>query len=178
MSSLFLTGVTGFIGSYFVEHVHHDLRVSIRNNQSNVFKDVWAINGIDSRTNWDGAFENISFIVHLAGLAHSNKITREEYLEVNTYGTLHLANEAARAGVKRFVFMSTIGVNGAAVFIPLSSVCSNRERIEGNHELGMVLLDGKVHYRLADAIDIVITSVNQETRNIVAKPKHVLADPS
>jgi exoribonuclease-2 len=81
--------------------------------------------------------------------------------------------DISRAGLR-----ARIGVNGAAVFIPLSSVCSNRERIEGNHELGMVLLDGKVHYRLADAIDIVITSVNQETRNIVAKPKHVLAEPS
>ncbi|MBM7035633.1 exoribonuclease II [Vibrio ulleungensis] len=81
--------------------------------------------------------------------------------------------DISRAGLR-----ARIGVNGAAVFIPLSSVCSNRERIVGNHELGMVLLDGKVHYRLADAIDIVITSVNQETRNIVAKPKHVLAEPS
>lgn len=65
---------------------------------------------MNSDTNWDLAFEGCDTVIHLAGLAHSKTITEQEFIDVNTNGTLHLAAEAAKAGVKRFVFLSSINV--------------------------------------------------------------------
>ncbi len=76
--------------------------------------------------------------------------------------------DITRAGMR-----ARILENGAAVFIPMSSICDNRERIEGNSELGTVKLDGNKLYKLADVIEIVITDVNQENRSLVAKPKQI-----
>ncbi|MCV5888329.1 NAD-dependent epimerase/dehydratase family protein, partial [Escherichia coli] len=54
----------------------------------------------------------VSTIIHLAGLAHSHSSSLADYYSINVKGTLHLAREAVKAGVKRFVFVSSIGVNG------------------------------------------------------------------
>lgn len=71
---------------------------------------------ITSGTDWGKALRKDDVIVHLAARVH---VMREgaadplpEFRVVNTAGTINLARQAAAAGVKRFVFMSTIGVNG------------------------------------------------------------------
>ncbi len=51
-------------------------------------------------------------VIHLAGLAHSESYSRLDYKKVNVEGSLCLARAAANSGVKRFVFVSSIGVNG------------------------------------------------------------------
>lgn len=62
------------------------------------------------------ALTEIDVIVHCAGIAHVLKAehtpTIETFRTVNRDATIHLAQEAAKAGVKRFIFISTIGVNG------------------------------------------------------------------
>ena len=59
---------------------------------------------------------NVDVVIHLAARVHVMKETATdplmEFREVNLHGTERLARQAAKAGVKRFVFMSTIGVNG------------------------------------------------------------------
>ncbi len=78
--------------------------------------DFFFVESVDSATDWSGAFEDIDCVVHCAARVHQMNETQEEaevgYGEVNTLGTLHLAQEAAKAGVKRFVFVSSIKVNG------------------------------------------------------------------
>lgn len=67
-------------------------------------------------TDYAGALQGVSKLVHLAGRVHDMKDAAgdqlSEYRRVNVEGTLNLARQAADAGVQRFVFMSSIKVNG------------------------------------------------------------------
>jgi lipopolysaccharide/colanic/teichoic acid biosynthesis glycosyltransferase/nucleoside-diphosphate-sugar epimerase len=62
----------------------------------------------------------VSVIVHCAARAHIMKDTAtdplEDFRRINVDGTLNLARQAANSGVKRFIFISSIGVNGAETF--------------------------------------------------------------
>ena len=113
---IFMTGVTGFVGRYIMA-IHHDLRCVIRKGEQHEFEDSILVGSIDGNTNWDGCFYGVDAVIHLAGVAHNNATFNKEYSEVNTQGTLHLARTAAISGVKRFVFVSSIGVNGTATKI-------------------------------------------------------------
>ncbi len=68
------------------------------------------------RTSWSSAMRQCSVFIHCAGRAHIMKgpgrDDLHEFCEVNTDLTLALARSAAEAGVKRFVFVSSIAVNG------------------------------------------------------------------
>ncbi|MUK65305.1 NAD-dependent epimerase/dehydratase family protein [Aliivibrio fischeri] len=109
---ILLTGATGFIGHY-VSQKKLQIKYAVRDNDASL-TNSFVIKALDSKTNWQGAFNQIDSIIHLAGLAHSHRFTCDDYQSVNVDGTLHLAREAAIAGVKRFVFVSSIGVNGTA----------------------------------------------------------------
>lgn len=111
---ILLTGANGFVGSHFYKQSKGACLSVVRRNNDNNPKDLFIIDGIHSSTNWNGAFDDIDVVIHLAGLAHKSTYSDEEYVEVNTKGTLHLAAEASKAGVKRFVFISSIGVNGVS----------------------------------------------------------------
>lgn len=116
---ILLTGSSGFIGTELRKVHPSQFRIVSRKNE---VVDSFKIDNIDSKTNWDGAFDNVDCIIHLAGLAHSPNFNAEDYIEVNTLGTLKLAKDAINAGVKRFVFVSSIGVNGSkTVTFPFTS---------------------------------------------------------
>jgi UDP-glucose 4-epimerase len=74
------------------------------------------VGAINAATAWEAALAGCDVIVHLAARVHvmDDKASDPlaEFREVNTEGTLNLARQAAQAGVKRFVFTSTIKVNG------------------------------------------------------------------
>jgi UDP-glucose 4-epimerase len=106
--SVLLTGSSGFIGSNFVFSSSLKLRQVVRNNKHIKNQDYFIINNLDSKTCWDGAFLGIKCVIHLAGLAHSNLFTKKDYQSINVEGTLNFASEAAKAGVKRFIFISSI----------------------------------------------------------------------
>ncbi len=98
-----ISGSSGFIGSVLCEALNYDC---YNLSRSEIFKEE----------NLDGFNKDIDTIIHLAGLAHSSSFSAEEYQSVNVDGTLQLAIKAEKAGVKRFVFVSSIGVNGTATF--------------------------------------------------------------
>ena len=66
--------------------------------------------------------------------------------------------------------------NGAAAFIPNSLIMANKERIECNGEQGTISIDKQLEFRLGDVLEVVLTDVSQENRNLVAKPTKVFAD--
>ncbi len=120
MKNILLTGADGFIGSALYGYSPESFRIVTR-RITNQYKDVFRVSSIDQYTNWDGAFEGIDTIIHLAGLAHSF-FSENEYEEVNVQGTLRLASKAYEAGVRRFVYVSSIAVNGASIMgCPFSS---------------------------------------------------------
>jgi nucleoside-diphosphate-sugar epimerase len=74
------------------------------------------IPSIDRESDWSRALAGVTIVVHLAGRVHVIGDTDEDALatfrEVNTLGTERLARMAVAAGVRRFVYVSTIKVNG------------------------------------------------------------------
>jgi nucleoside-diphosphate-sugar epimerase len=84
-------------------------------------KDAVLVPGLESPVDWSQALQGVDVVIHTAARAH---IMREgaqhamaEYRRVNVEGTLNLARQAAFAGVRRFVFISSIKVNGEATDI-------------------------------------------------------------
>lgn len=120
--TVLLTGANGFVGSALCAAlVRAQVRVRIA-----VRHPVVALPGVElariatigPQTPWTDALPDCNTVIHLAARAH---VMREEavdplaaYRSVNTDGTLHLARQAAMAGVQRFVFLSSIKVNGEA----------------------------------------------------------------
>jgi len=108
---ILVTGANGFVGKQLTAIIDSPICI-IRNNEKHDFDNVISIDSINGNTQWSGCFYGIDVIVHLAGVAHVKCEENDVFQSVNTKGTLHLATEAAKVGVKRFVFVSSIGVNG------------------------------------------------------------------
>jgi nucleoside-diphosphate-sugar epimerase len=103
-----VTGGTGFLGRGLVPALRHghDVRVTSR-KPSDGFVVQPALE--DDRADWSPLLAGIDAVVHLAGIAHATEaIADERYDQVNHLGTLRLARACEQAGVKRFVFVSSI----------------------------------------------------------------------
>ncbi|GHW45160.1 3-beta hydroxysteroid dehydrogenase/isomerase family protein [Vibrio cholerae] len=111
--NVLLTGSTGFVGRHLVTK-HSIFKHVVRTNDVNFLSSVYIVESLNAKTNWSNAFEGVDVIIHLAGLAHSDHHSTLHYQDVNVDGTLKLASEARKAGVQRFVFVSSIGVNGTS----------------------------------------------------------------
>lgn len=119
LRSILITGASGFVGSALVALLSQGPRPVIRVLRSAAAcpKPRDAIVGdIGAETLWDGLLKDVDCIVHLAARTHvlgehgTNPLPA--YREINVKGTLRLAQHAASAGVRRFVFLSSIKVNG------------------------------------------------------------------
>jgi len=116
-----VTGATGFIGQFLVkELINKNFNISIVvRKKTNIFSDKvkqFVVEDFESHPDFQASLENIDCIIHLAAKAHlvdkSKSLVPDEFRNINTKLTLHLANQAVTAKVKRFVFLSSIGVNG------------------------------------------------------------------
>ena len=116
--NILVTGSTGFVGSRVVKLARkRDWAVTpVVRKQIEPLTNSLVIPSIDASTDWSSAFEGVDCVVHCAARVHQmNEIEQDAltaYRETNTFGTLNLAKQAAEAGVKRFVFVSSIKVNG------------------------------------------------------------------
>jgi nucleoside-diphosphate-sugar epimerase len=118
MIKVLVTGANGFIGQALCSEFarrQYELLGAVR-AAKNEKRSVIGVGEIDGNTDWSQPVDRVDSIVHLAARVH---LTRDlaadplrEYRRVNVEGTLNLARQAARAGVRRFVFVSTIKVNG------------------------------------------------------------------
>lgn len=115
--NILLTGSSGFVGRHFCGDTNIK-RIVVRENDNCDHWDCehFTIAALNGQTDWSDAFSSIDAVIHLAALAHSRTFTSDDYQQVNVDGALHLAREAALNGVKRFVFVSSIGVHGANTF--------------------------------------------------------------
>ena len=115
-----VTGASGFIGKSLCEELVRQSKLvvaAVRVNHVHYLGiESCLVGQIENTTDWSKTLINASVIVHLAArvhVMHDNAFNPiEEFRKVNVHGTLHLANEAAKAGVKRFIFVSSIKVNG------------------------------------------------------------------
>jgi UDP-glucose 4-epimerase len=110
-----ITGAAGFVGRHLVPVVSRDgwiVRRVVRDSSSDS-NDV-VIKSIGPDTDWSAALQGVDAVVHLAAHVHRPPNDSESglYRAVNTEGTLKLARCADKAGVRQFVFVSTILVHG------------------------------------------------------------------
>jgi nucleoside-diphosphate-sugar epimerase len=119
---IMVTGATGFIGSALIEYLSNIPDLSVVGMVRSI-ADIsiettveFRLGEIGSSNKIDINLSDIDVIIHTAGRAHIMKDSSanpiEEFRRVNTSGTLDLARFAADSGVKRFVFLSSIKVNG------------------------------------------------------------------
>lgn len=113
--NVLITGSNGFIGRSLIA----------------VLKDAYAILGqgrgvnkarasvqnyfeldIGAKSDWRACLQNVNVIIHLAAVAHNNSNDSDYINEVNVKGTINFAQQAVKNGVKRFIFISSIGVFG------------------------------------------------------------------
>jgi len=118
--NILLTGATGFVGSSVLKGLidkNHTVTAAVKSSQY-IRPDIehFAVESIGSDTPWGAALSNCELVIHCAARVHViSEIAADplaEFKDINTFGTLNLARQAAKAGVKRFIFISTIKVNG------------------------------------------------------------------
>ncbi len=118
--NLFITGANGWIGRALCTRLANDsvdFRAAVRSCDSNLpaYKNS-VVGEINDKTDWRSALKGINTVVHLASRVHvmsdASDNPLSEYRQVNVQGTLHLARRAVLAGVTRYVFVSSVKVNG------------------------------------------------------------------
>ena len=116
---ILLTGSSGFIGSNLSKELDKRkikyLPVS-RSKDHSKKKYFYQIPNIDGGTNWTDALKDCSSVIHTAARVHimndSSKDPLAKFRKVNVDGTINLARQSIEEGIKRFIYLSTIKVNG------------------------------------------------------------------
>lgn len=103
VNKVLVTGASGFVGAYFSKCTNE---FSIYKLGSNIRINEYS----SSNVLLQNILKDKSTVLHLANLAHK-KFTDDELNAVNNIGTLELAIAASRAGIKRFVYVSTVNVH-------------------------------------------------------------------
>lgn len=122
MNKVLVTGADGFIGRALCQQLlamGYPVIKALRSAPSSGSLDgpQYAVVGeIDATTDWQAIIKEVDVVIHLAARVHitqSDTINSlAEFRKTNVEGTLNLARQAAIASVRRFIFISSIKVNG------------------------------------------------------------------
>lgn len=119
--NIVVTGATGFIGTHLcaaLSRTSHTMTKVSRSTQTGTDQYPRTVVQIDlqQQVDYDTLLKDCEVVIHLAGRAHilhdSDSDSESAYTSANTTATLNLARAAAAHGVKRFIFLSSIKVNG------------------------------------------------------------------
>lgn len=125
---MLITGAAGFVGRYLVDYLYSqfpgmELRLAVRHPLDRLEIPAVLLPGaievvgdINPHTYWVDVLAGVDIVIHLAARVHfMNDLASDpllEYRNSNALATIHLSQEAAKAGVKRFIYLSSIKVNG------------------------------------------------------------------
>ena len=128
MAKILVTGASGFVGKSLTAELFRQgyaIGAAVRSTKSQIYNaEVVVVGEIDGNTDWTNALQSVDVVIHLAARVHvmnenfANPLA--EFRKVNLEGTQQLAESAANAGVKRFVYVSSIGVNGFKTTLPFT----------------------------------------------------------
>jgi len=117
-STILVTGAHGFIGQYVCKSLtlqQYSIRPVVR-RATGLSTNETIVSDINGASDWSDCLDGVDAVIHLAARVHIRRETAPNpfsaFRSVNTEGTLHLARAAANAGVKRFIFVSTLAVHG------------------------------------------------------------------
>lgn len=127
MNNIYVTGATGFIGQHLIEKLLADnfkvsAAVRVRNEELSADITQEEIGDISLENDWEAKLKGADTIIHLAAQSSWNKknYSRELLHEINVTTTEKIAHAAVKAGVKRFIFLSSIKVNGEISTTPFT----------------------------------------------------------
>lgn len=114
---ILITGATGFVGSALCNTLIQN-ELSVVGVSRGKTTQPWHVLGpsLSVDADWSALLINVSVVIHCAALVHQmrcgDNVSRDDYLRINTEGTLKLARDAVAGGVKRFIYLSSVKVNG------------------------------------------------------------------
>ncbi len=122
---ILISGASGFIGKALCAELFRQgltVRAAVRCASSPIENtQTVSVGDINGETNWTEALLGINVVIHLAARAHVMKASAADPLEalykVNVDGACNFARQAAKAGVQRFIFISSIKVNGEGTLL-------------------------------------------------------------
>ena len=133
MKKILITGASGFIGQSLIKYLlnlNKSIRGTVRSTSFLLFNTKLEhvfIENINHKTDWRESLNGVDCIIHCAGRAHVMKAKEEDeqkiYQSINVDGTKQLVKQAIEFKVKRFIFLSSIKVNGE------STSCDNFDKI-------------------------------------------------
>lgn len=151
---ILVTGAGGFVGRAVVPHLlagGHTVRAALRRAETPLppGAEPGVVGEIGPDTRWRAALTGIEAVVHLAARVHVLRETAPdalaEYRAVNVAGTRRLARAAAAAGVRRFLFMSSVKAIGEGGDVPYTDATPaapatpyGRSKLEAERELAEV----------------------------------------
>ena len=118
---ILVTGANGFVGQALCGSLigrGFEVRSAVRREEARLATgtEKTVVGVMDGNTDWAKALQGIDCVIHLAARVHVMKDDAqdplEEFRKANVQGTENLARQAAKAGVRRLVFVSSIKVNG------------------------------------------------------------------
>ena len=112
---ILVTGANGFIGAHLCQELSRrgiNFRATARNSNANNYADFVNCD-LETAESLDQLMDGCDIVVHLAGRAHvTSDDSKEKYRVANEFVTQRLADAAIKNGISRFVYLSSIKVNG------------------------------------------------------------------
>lgn len=115
MANVLITGATGFVGKHLKETINNSYSLKLLSRTGLQTENHFNAD-ITKDTHYLNILNSVDIVIHCAARVHiMNDVASaplSEFRAVNTEGTINLAKQAAQAGIKRFIFISSIKVNG------------------------------------------------------------------
>jgi UDP-glucose 4-epimerase len=124
-----ITGATGFLGAHLFKELPAEQLVILGRRDPILPAAIFHQCSIDGVADFNESLVGVNVVIHCAARVHiMNDVSQDplaEFRKVNTLGTLNLAKQAVAAGVKRFIYISTIKVNGESTTVGSSYKASD-----------------------------------------------------
>lgn len=114
--SILITGASGFLGRTLADELKDDFDLMLTTRTDGNLKPGRVHLDLSNLENLSAMFDGVDTVVHTAALVHQMNAaqapSREDYFSLNTSATVRLAEAASEMGVKHFIFISSVKVNG------------------------------------------------------------------
>ena len=118
--NILITGYSGFIGSHLSKELRHNFNLKFLGRSTPKHQSEFFCSDINSTLDYTHILRNIDVVIHVAAQSHfvrkrfinTTSDAYKSFRDVNVYGTLNLAKQSIKSGVKRFIFVSSLKVNG------------------------------------------------------------------
>jgi len=140
---ILITGSRGFIASKIVRRYLKEGKdfIGATRNPKNLSYEVKTPE-LSSNSDWSLVLSGVDTVIHLAGRAHiidAQRYDEISFLNENFLATRNIAEQSAKLGVKRFIFISTIAVNGSKSSTPFTE--ESAENPETNYAKSKLLAE-------------------------------------